>query len=946
MMNANSTLKQKIKTVKRLTMTSSIALMMGLSAGQMIANAADKSFHFDMSAMPLSEALVNFSEKTNIVVLAPNNVIGEKMTLGLQGNYSPAEAIKILLFNNDVAFEFKDENTIIMRWVGSDNAFQNAGYQTISFNTDADYEKNFSAYEEDDEREEVSGGVFDEIIVTATKRAVSAQDVGISLLAITAEMMSRNSVTDIRDIGRLAAGVEFTGGSNGVDPFVVIRGVSLQATGPANAPSNAVHVDEVPYTRSQFLNFPTFDLERVEILKGPQGTLFGLAATGGTVNLITKKPTQEQEGYINVRYGRFNEVDITAAYSGAVTDKISARLAVKYQRSDGHQKSIGNTNIDRSKFAALASDQFDFTSVLADPKFGVTAADLLPGGFVQDSYENLIASIPDIAADDNFGGLDKFAVRAGVVAELADNVEMFLQFSYFTDDSEIIQRELEGVNGTFIGTDGQPLRDRAGNPLPTEKFVVAHNIEDPTIDHDQFGFMLRFDIDLDFATLTTVTGFNDVNRVIRDNTDTTSLPAQEQFMTTDDQVITQEIRLVSDGESDLFWTVGVFFLNDQLSAIVDTPFAFKSANRLGGSFFTAYTEDVVHWATFANIEYSLTEQLRLVGGLRFNNENRQYNVIAFDNNPFGFRNAEGFTLLEETSNRQLPLERATTVHETSTTWKIGAEWRPTDDILVFANVAQGHSAAGFDGSAVTSLTEAINPISGETVTTYEIGFKSEFPDYNIRFNGAIFFSDYKDIRISVQEKIFLGIFDPVTGEELFTQGGSLQNAGAAEVQGAEFEINWVPSEYFGVDARVNILDTEITEFTGNVIANSPESIAAILGSKLPDAPDLTYNIGLWADFPVSSDFRIKASVNYIYRDDAFTRTVTEDVKKLIESYDLVNARIDFMPEEEQWSIGIWARNLFDQDYAVALDGGEGANGFRRITRGMPRTVGVELNYNF
>lgn len=795
-------------------------------------------------------------------------------------------------------------------------------------------------------QEESTTPYYDEIIVTATKRAVNAQDVGIALVAVTDKMLKTNGVTDISDLGRLAAGVEFTGGSNGVDPFVVIRGVSLQATGPANAPSNAVHVDEVPYTRSQFLNFPTFDLERVEILKGPQGTLFGLAATGGTVNLITKKPTQEKEGYLNVRYGTFNEIDVTAAYGGAITDKISARLALKYQKSDGHQKSIGNTNIDFSNFAALASDQFDFTGVLADPKYGVTVADLLPGGFVQESYENLIASIPTIAADDDFGGLDKFAVRAGVTAELADNVDVFVQFSYFTDDSEIVQRELEGVNGTFIGTDGQPLRDRAGNPLPLEPFTVAHNIVDPTVDHEQYGFMMRFDIDLDFGTLTTVTGFNDLNRTVRDNTDTTSLPAQEQFMTTDDQVITQEIRLVSDGEKDLFWTVGAFFLSDQLSAIVDTPFAFKSANRLGGSFFTSYDEDVVHWALFANLEYALTDQFKLVGGLRYNNENRQYNVLARDNNPYGFRNADGFTLLEETSNRQLPLERATTVHETNVTWKGGVEWQPYDDLLVYANVARGHSAAGFDGSAVTSLTEAINPISGETVTNYEIGLKSDFPSVGLRFNSALFFSDYKDIRISVQEKIFLGIFDPITGEELFTQGGSLQNAGAAEIYGAEFELNWAPSEYFGVDARLNILDTEITEFTGNVIANTPESIAAILGSELPDAPGLTYNIGAWTDIPVTDGYRIRASANYVYRGDAFTRTVTEDARKLIESYDLVNGRIDLMPEGGNWSIGIWARNLLDQEYAVALDGGEGANGYRRITRGLPRTVGVELNYDF
>ena len=800
-----------------------------------------------------------------------------------------------------------------------------------------------------------SGGLLEEIIVTATKRAQASQDVGISLVALSNETLERNRVTDIRDVGRISAGVEFTGGSNGVDPFVVIRGVSMQATGPVNAPSNAVHVDEVPYTRSQFLNFPMFDLERVEVLKGPQGTLFGLAATGGTVNLITNKPTEEFEGYANVSFGRFDEIDLEAAVGGPLTDSIQGRVAIKYQTSDGYYKSFGASLIDPASIPVLATDQFDFTGVLADPKFGVSPADLLPGGFVQDSYarlrDSILNDIQTIGPDDDYGDLDKFAIRASLSSQLTPDVDVLLQLSYFTDDSEILQRELEGVDGTFIGTDGLPLRDRAGNPLPTQQFAIAHNIQDPTYDHNHRGLMLRFDIDIDFATLTTVTGFNDLDRVVRDNTDVSHLPAQEQFMTTKDQVITQEFRLASNSGGDLYWTGGFFFMNDQLSAKVDTPFRFKSANRVGGDFFTSYTEDVSLWAVFGNLEYSISDQFKVIAGARLNDENRQYAVLANDGNPFGpngtvgFVNAEGFTLLEETSNRQLPLERATPVNEQNVTWKAGVEWTPTDNILLYGSFSTGQSAAGFDGSAVTGLAEAITPVKGEEVEAFEIGFKTEWPDLGLRFNGAIFTSDDNDIRISVQEKIFLGIFDPVTGEELFTQGGVLVNAGDAEIDGAELELQWVLNEYFGIDANASFLDTEIVKFTGNRIANTPEAIAAIEGSELPDAPDLTYRIGLWGDIPFGN-YRVSASVNYIFRDDAFTRTANEDPKKLIVDYELVNARIDFSPFDGNWSVGVWGRNLFDEEYATALDGGEAANGFRRITRGAPRTVGVQLQYHF
>ncbi len=791
--------------------------------------------------------------------------------------------------------------------------------------------------------------LLEEVIVTATKRAQASQDVGISLVALSSETLERNRVTDIRDIGRISAGVEFTGGSNGVDPFVVIRGVSMQATGPVNAPSNAVHVDEVPYSRSQFLNFPMFDLERVEVLKGPQGTLFGLAATGGTVNLITNKPTEEFEGYAKVAYGRFDEIDVEAAIGGSLTDTLQGQFAIKYQSSDGYYKSFGASLIDPDSIAVLATDQFDFTAVLADPKFGVSPADLLPGGFVQDSYallrQSILDDVQNIGADNDYGDLDKIAVRGSLASQFGDNVDALLQLSYYRDDSEILQRELEGVDGTFIGTDGLPLRDRAGNPLPAQRFAIAHNIQDPTYDHRHFGLMLRFDIDIDFATLTTVTGFNDLDRTVRDNTDVSALPSQEQFMVTEDQVFTQEFRVASNSDSNLYWTGGFFFMNDQLSAQVNTPFRFKSANRLGGDFSTAYTEDVALWAIFANLEYNITDQVKLIGGARLNDENRQYAVLAIDGNPFGFRNADGFTLLEETSNRELPLERATPVNESNITWKAGLEWAPLDNVLLYANYSTGQSAAGFDGSAVTGLAEAITPVRGEEVTAVEIGFKTEWPELGLRFNGAFFTSDDDDIRISVQEKIFLGIFDPITGEELFTQGGVLVNAGNAEIDGAEFELQWVANEYFGIDANVSILDTEIVKFTGNRIANTPETIAAIEGSKLPDAPELTYRVGGWTEIPFG-DYRLSASFNYIYRDEAFTRTANEDRKKLVDDYDLVNARVDFAPFDGPWSVGVWARNLFDEKYATALDGGEAANGFRRITRGAPRTAGVQLQYHF
>lgn len=778
---------------------------------------------------------------------------------------------------------------------------------------------------------------IEEIVITATKRPVSIQDTSISVQAYSGEDLAEMGVADVRDLGKISAGVEFTGGSNGVDPFVVIRGVSMQATGPANASSNAVHVDEIPFTRSQFLNFPMFDLSRAEVLKGPQGTLFGLAATGGTVNLITNKATFDREGYVNVSYGRFNDLRVDGAINGELTSNTAGRLAFFSQHSDGHLTSVGTTNVDRENFPELVTDLgFNFQKHLDSGL--ITQDDLGPDGFVQNAYENYVDSIPEIGVDNDYGGLDKFALRGSIVSELSDVVTMTAMLQYYEDDSEIIQRELEGVDGTFIGTDGQPLRDRAGNLLPDKPFTIAHNIVDPTYDHRHFGGSLRFDVDMDFATLTSLTGFNNLYRVVRDNTDVSSISEQEQTMVTDNQVFTQEIRLAGGADTDLFWTTGFFLMNDQLVAEVDTPFPFKGGNDFLGVFHTAYTEDVTHWALFGNLEYQLTDKINLIGGLRFNDENRQYNVEAFDGNPFGL----DVSLMD--ANRGFPIKESPVVDETSTTWKAGIEYTPTDDLLLYTSYSTGKSAGGFDGSAVTSLAEAINPIEGESVDSIEFGFKSDISAANLRINGAIYSMDYEDIRLSAAEILVVGFEQD--GTPITTQGGALVNAGKAEIKGAELEVKWAPSHFFGIDANMNIMDTEIVEFTGNRLATSPEKIAAIEGSQIPDAPELTYAIGLWSEFQVMDAMYLRSTVDYIYRDDAFTRTVEEDPRKLIESYGLLNARISLINESDNWTVSLWGRNLTDESYAAALDSGEGANGYRRISRGLPRTYGVELNYRF
>lgn len=771
------------------------------------------------------------------------------------------------------------------------------------------------------------------IMITSQKRVQNVQEVGIAVQAFNAEDLERMGVEDIRDLGRLAAGVEFTGGSNGVDPFVVIRGVSMQATGPANAPANSVHVDEVPYSRSQFLNFPAFDLERAEILKGPQGTLFGLGATGGTVNLITKKPSEDTDGYVDLSYSTFNTFDLTAAGNVELGDNTSGRIAVKLQKSDGHMKSIGTTNVDEANFQPFY-DSIDFTDPI--DKGYIVQADVEPGGYVYEGYQALIADQPDVAADDNYGGLNKVAIRASVKSQLADNVEMLAQVSFFNDDSEIIQRELEGVNSTYFDANGDPIVDRMGNLQPQTPFTIAHNIVDSTYDHQQFGATLRFDIDLDNdMTLTSLTGFNRLHRVVRDNTDTTALPAQEQTMVTDDQVITQEIRFT--GKTDnAFWTAGLFFMNDQLSAVVDTPYPIKSKNDFLGTFYTEYTEDVSTWGLFANIEYDLTDTVSLIAGVRQNDENRQYAVEAYDSNIYDiFDDKSGDSIMDQ--NRGFPISESPFVDESSFTYKLGANWKAYENAMLYVNYSTGKSAAGFDGSAVTGIGEATIPTEGEEVKSLELGFKTSGDAF--RFNGAFYAMDYDDMRISRQE-----LLSGSVAEGTASYGGVLANAGKAEIRGAEFELQWVPVDYFGIDSTLNLMSAEIIEYEGGD-KDTAESIAAIEGSKVPDAPDLTYRVGLWTEHEIAN-YTLYASLDYVFRDEAYTRTVKEDPKKLMDSYALVNARVNLTPSSEDWSVSLWVKNLTDEMYATALDSSEGGNGYRRITRGMPRTFGIDFRYNF
>jgi iron complex outermembrane recepter protein len=722
---------------------------------------------------------------------------------------------------------------------------------------------------------------LDQIVVTAQKREQNIQQVGVSVTALDGDNLRDMGVSESIGIAsqtpNLSIGLPV---GEGNQPSIFLRGVGLNDFNTNNSGPIGVYNDEVYLSVINAQNFLLFDLDRVEVLRGPQGTLYGRNTTGGAVKFVSKRPTQELEAYARVNYSTFDSVKFEGALGGPISNSWAGRVSVVKNNSDGH-------------------------------------------------INNLLTS-----RDAN--GVDVFGARAQLEGRISDVFNVLLNVHGSTNRSPAPQYKHQGLLADPLAgspcTIAQAMAGGCFDALgysDTSGFYDGEYDREGGIDRENLGASLTANLDLGSVTVTSVTSYEYADSFVEEETDASPNRLLNIDYQTDARTFTQELRTAGNGER-YNWLAGVFVLVEDLDQnqtvdlfrdlrpLVESidPVAFPGGfDPVGASpvqapiFFSRHLgdQDTKTYAVFGQLEYDLTDDLRIILGGRYTNESRDFlQSTRFEEPDF-----------------EVPLfEVAREIDNGRASWKVGAEYKLSDDALAYASVSTGFKSGGFNGGFLFDPAETA-PYGEETILAYEAGLKTSWFDERMILNAAGFYYDYEDLQIFT----------------LINSGGLplsvLTNAGNARIYGAEVELRARPAEGLNVQLALGLLDSELQDF----VNFGGEDFS---GNSLVLSPEVNFSGFTQYVIPLGASGSIAAQTDFNYQSKVFFDTANNPLLSQ-DAYWLWNARIAYRSPDNKWELAGFVRNIGNEEYfTYAVDLSD--FGFNQFMRGMPRVLGVEVSF--
>lgn len=726
----------------------------------------------------------------------------------------------------------------------------------------------------------VAGQVIDEVIVTAQKREQSVQDVSVSITVLTGDQIDQLNIEQPADVANFTPGLVATTGNDG-NPIFALRGIGMNNGESNQNPSVTPYIDEVALPSIAMLGFQLFDLERVEVLKGPQGTLYGRNVTGGAINFVTKKPARELDASMRLDLGRFDLVEVDGAIGGGVSEDLALRIAGNITTRDGWQTvrlgpehgdvDSNNGEIDRRAFRGSAhwtpTDSFDLTFI-AD--YGSSASEVL-------GYEHAGNVLRD---------------RTGLCPYAATGVRDEQQCASFA-----IRRE--SVGGDPLTGDVEVVADLDGDPRVVDASFIFGNIDDV----ESRGFSNTMNLSAGRTVLTSVTGYRDFDRDVGGDNGSPYV-VSDTYRSFDIEVFTQEVRLASDDSWGSWqWLVGGYFSNDKIDDLV--LFNFRDHVSFSGLFDSHFFQETEDVALFGHAEWQMSDRWRLIGGLRYTQEDRFFRYNG---------SVEG-------TGAPVPLDSfADSVDTDEVTGKIGVDYTPNEEWLIYGSISRGFKGPGYPATIAFSVPQIL-PFESEELIAYEAGFKSTLADGGLQLNAAAFYYDWNDLQATTAVDR--------AGIRLIV----LANAGDARVYGAEAEATWFVTGELTLRAGINVMDAEITsgEFTGDTPVQTPSFMASGIATWTPTA-----TIGGAQPF---------AQLDFSYRSE-IELALANNPAEVQDGYGLVGLRAGLRSADGKWEGSIWADNLTDELYKASSFGAGSTFLPGRIVYAPPRTYGVSLSYRY
>lgn len=746
-----------------------------------------------------------------------------------------------------------------------------------------------------------AAGTLEEIVVTAQKRTESLQEVSISVSAFSATQLQELGLSDLRELTGHIPGVElFDDRGASSQPTWIIRGVGLADFNANNTPTAAIYYDEFYLTSNVMGGIGMYDIERVEVLKGPQGGLYGRNTTGGAVRILSTAPSlEESSGYVKGSYGKWDRYGIEGAIGGPISDTVAYRLAGMFDQGGGWQDSLATPGDDEwgdRDFWAVRGQ------LLFQPNERLSIKLKIDAG--EDQSETPLGY--GIGAYDPNTGLNCQAVLDG-----RQDPNSCITWSTLTNL----------VTGAPIG----PL---ASDQSDDGEKVLSNPVNE--MDNEWLLATLQIDWDMDFATFTSITGYIDYENQQVFDYDGGQLVTGHEVNDSPIESWSQEFRLISNGDGSLEWLAGISYAEDELNEF--RTFLWPDNVLIWGEGVPlserGFDQESTSWAVYGQLGFYLAENWKLHGSLRYSDEEKEYR--------------DGFTTLNFAPG--VPAEvwvfNANQDWELDDNWSghIGLDWTPTDSSMIYGRITRGYKSGGFFGGFSLSEAETA-PYGEESVTSYEIGFKSDWLDQSLRVNGAVFYYDYEDVQG------FTSVFSEVTQTALT----KLDNLGDAEHTGAELEITWLPGGLEGLmlSAGFAWLDAEL-ESDFAFLAQDFETVVPYDGLQRGYAPEFSYYLQGRYEHNLSDNLLGMMQLSYSWRDDQVNEDTTgspiDSALQGIEDYGVLNGRIQLGSDDERWHVALIGRNLTDEEYNVNATF-DNLGGYLS-TYGQPSNWTLELVYNW
>ncbi len=745
--------------------------------------------------------------------------------------------------------------------------------------------------------------VIDEIVVTAQKREQGLQEVPLAVSVLQGDTVDAAFANNIEQLQALVPSVSFRKGTTTRNSALTIRGIGTISFSVAAEPSVSTVVDGVVLGRSGQAFADLYDIERIEVLRGPQGTLFGKNASAGVVNITTQRPGDEFEGYIDTSFFQDNEFRLRGKISGALGE--NAR---------------GSLNIMRSEFDGYISNVFNNKEV---------------------------------------NGYDRQGFRGMLEYDIADDLTVLAIAEFYETDDDCCA-DLEA-----LPSGRNPASEAAPDSTGVMGNSADIDLDQRRIDHDFLSktedettaFSIQFD--KSFAndyTLTSITAYRAWDNTEFREGDFTSIggtaaspvfdvPFQLHDVGPQEwKQISQELRVASPQDQDFVWQAGLFYWNidsereftreascqnndGQNQAILDAnPGLTCNANDIISATGRMRTE-FDNFAVFAQADWHFTENLSAILGIRYTDDEVSFKHNRVNDDEFG---RQGVGVRPSSLNTNFDGD----TDESDVSGKIGLNWQFGEAHSVYGTYSQGYKGPAFNVFYNMGLNDTL-PIGEETSDSYEIGYKYVSPTLYI--SATYFQTDIEDFQANN--------FDNSTGVTITR----LTNAGDVSTEGFEVDFIWTPTENFSLTGGVASVDAEIDSFNCPLDPGTglpPADCSDRSGLEVPFAPDLKYS--LMANYVIPGDnMDIILNASYVYTDEQRSTLPGNDGTfspvTLLPDYDIFNASVAFSFNEDRFRVTLIGKNLGDESFVTTFSG----DGFRyQIPREAERYFGVNLRATF